>query len=108
ALGEAMYSLMPQRGWQVVELLLATPVLLYTGRRFYTLGWGELKHLSPGMNSLVLLGANAAYLYSLVALLVPQIFPQGTAHTYFDATGMIITLILLGRYMEAVAKGRTS
>lgn len=103
-----MDALWPARGWMVVELLLATPVQFYAGRRFYTLGWGELKHAAPGMNSLVLIGSNAAYFYSLAALLVPQLFPSGSAHTYFDAAGMIVALILLGRYFEALAKGRTS
>lgn len=103
-----MDSLWPARGWMIVELLLATPVQFYAGRRFYTLGWGELKHAAPGMNSLVLIGSNAAYFYSLAALLVPQLFPSGSAQTYFDAAGMIVALILLGRYFEALAKGRTS
>jgi Cu+-exporting ATPase len=55
-----------------------------------------------------MIGSSAAFFYSLLALLVPGIFPTGTAHTYFDAAGMIITLILLGRFLEALAKGRTS
>ncbi|MES1956470.1 heavy metal translocating P-type ATPase [Salinisphaera hydrothermalis] len=104
----AMDRLLPAQAWTVIELLLALPVQFYAGWRFYTLGWGEMKHLAPGMNSLVMLGSNAAFFYSLVALVIPQVFPSGTAHTYFDAAGMIVTLILLGRYLEAVAKGRTS
>jgi Cu+-exporting ATPase len=104
----ALDALLPARGWMIIELLLVLPVQFYAGRRFYRLGWNELKHGAPGMNSLVLLGANAAFFYSLSALIAPQIFPAGTAHTCFDAAGMIITLILLGRYLEAVAKGRTS
>jgi len=106
--GPAMAALLPARGWAIVELVLALPVQFYAGRRFYTLGWAELKHAAPGMNSLVLIGSNAAFFYSLAALAVPQIFPQGSAHTYFDAAGMIVTLILLGRYLEALARGRTS
>ncbi|MAF95013.1 MAG: copper-translocating P-type ATPase [Rhodospirillaceae bacterium] len=105
---EWMMALMSERGWMWVEFVLATPVQFYAGRRFYRHGWAELRHLSPGMNSLVMLGASAAYFYSLLALLVPAIFPEGTATTYFEATGVIITLILLGRYLEAIAKGRTS
>lgn len=107
-IGAAMTSLMPARAWMIVELVLTLPIQFYAGRRFYTQGWNELKHGAPGMNSLVMIGANAAFFYSLAALLAPQFFPAGTAHTYFDAAGMIITLILLGRYLEAVAKGRTS
>lgn len=107
-IGDAMESLMPARGWMVVELLLTIPIQFWAGRLFYTQGWKELRGLSPGMNSLVMIGSNAAFFYSLAALSIPQVFPEGTAHTYFDASGMIITLILLGRYLEAVAKGRTS
>ncbi|MDA1091060.1 MAG: heavy metal translocating P-type ATPase [Proteobacteria bacterium] len=105
---EPMLSLMPERGWMWIEFLLATPVQFYAGRGFYKHGWAELSHLNPGMNSLVMLGASAAYFYSLVALVAPGLFPEGTATTYFEAAGVIITLILLGRYLEAVAKGRTS
>jgi P-type Cu+ transporter len=93
-------------GW--AQLVLATPVLLWAGRRFLTSGWMELRHLAPGMNSLVMLGSSAAYLYSLAALTVPGLFPEGTAHLYFEAAAVIVTLILLGRYLEALAKGRTS
>ena len=107
-LGPLMTGLMAERGWMWVEFILASPVLFYAGRIFFTHGWAELKHLNPGMNSLVMLGASAAYFYSLLALLVPAIFPEGTATSYFEAAGVIVTLILFGRYLEAVAKGRTS
>jgi len=107
-INDAMMAIMPERGWMWVEFLLATPVQFYAGRRFYKSGWAELSHFSPGMNSLVMLGSSAAYFYSLLALLVPAIFPAGTDRTYFEAAGVIVTLILLGRLLEAVAKGRTS
>ena len=107
-LGHAMMAILPERGWMWIEFLLATPVLFFAGRRFFRTGWAELRHLSPGMNSLVMLGSSAAYFYSLLALVVPQIFPAGTATTYFEAAGVIVTLILLGRFLEAIAKGRTS
>ncbi len=106
--GEGMLSLMPERGWMWLELLLVIPVQFYAGAMFYRQGWAELKHVSPGMSSLVMLGASAAFLYSLLALLVPWIFPQGTAHSYFEAAGVIVTLILVGRYFEHIARGRTS
>ncbi len=107
-LGDTMFAVLPERAWMWIEFVLATPVLFYAGWRFFRTGWAELRHLSPGMNSLVMLGSSAAYFYSLLALLVPQIFPAGTATTYFEAAGVIVTLILLGRYLEAIAKGRTS
>ncbi len=104
----AYLSLLPEKAWGWIEFLLATPVQVYAGRRFYRTGWTEISHLNPGMNSLVMLGSSAAYFYSLLALLVPGIFPAGTARLYFEAAGVIVTLILVGRYLEAVAKGRTS
>jgi Cu+-exporting ATPase len=104
----ATLGLLPEHAWMWIEFLLATPVQFYAGWRFYRSGWAELSHLSPGMNSLVMLGSSAAYFYSLLALTVPAIFPEGTATTYFEAAGVIITLILLGRFLEAIAKGRTS
>jgi Cu+-exporting ATPase len=92
-------------GWG--GLLFATPVQVWSGRRFYRQGLAELRHLSPGMNTLVVLGSSAAFLYSLLVLLVPELFPEGTAHPYFEASVSIIALILLGKYLEALAKGRT-
>ena len=94
--------------WGWLELALATPVLVWAGRRFLISGWRELRHLSPGMNSLVMLGSGAAYLYSVAALILPGRFPPGTANLYFEASAVIVTFILLGRYLEALAKGRTS
>ncbi|MBR9772637.1 MAG: copper-translocating P-type ATPase [Gammaproteobacteria bacterium] len=101
-------SLMPHRGWMGVEWLLTTPVQFYAGARFYRGGYAELRHLNPGMNSLVMIGSSAAYFYSVAALLVPGFFPADTAVSYFEAAAVIVTLILLGRYFEHIAKGRTS
>ncbi len=106
--GELLTGVMPHRRWMWVEWLLATPVQFYAAVRFYRSGYAELKHFSPGMNSLVVMGISAAYLYSVLALLVPGIFPPGTAETYFEAAAVIVTLMLLGRYLEHIAKGRTS
>ncbi|PXX95789.1 heavy metal translocating P-type ATPase [Halomonas sp. LBP4] len=101
-------SLMPHRGWMAIEWLLTTPVQFYAGARFYRAGYAELRHANPGMNSLVMIGTSAAYFFSVAALLVPQLFPPGTAVSYFEAAAVIVTLILLGRYLEHIAKGRTS
>ena len=103
-----MLSLLPANAWHWVELFLATPVQFVAGRRFYTQGWAEIRHGSPGMSTLVMMGSSAAYLYSLLAVLAPQIFPAGTANLYFEAAAVIVTLILFGRFLEARAKGRTS
>ena len=91
-----------------VMLALALPIQFGPGRRFYRLGWKSLKNRSPDMNALVMIGTTAAFLYSLVATIAPQIFPEGTAHVYYEASGVVITLILLGKFFEAVAKGRSS
>jgi P-type Cu+ transporter len=90
-----------------VMFLLATGVQFGPGLRFYRKGWPALLRGSPDMNSLVVIGTSAAYGYSVVATFLPRLLPAGTAHVYFEASAVIITLILLGRYLESVAKGRT-
>ena len=95
--------------WLNVGLLvLATPVQFWAGRRFYRGAWGALRHGRADMNTLVVMGTSAAYLYSAVATLAPQLFAAGRADVYFDTSSLIITLILLGRLLEARAKGRTN
>src|SRR5829696_9079470 len=78
-------------------LLLATPVQFWAGWRFYRGAWGALKHWEANMNTLVVMGTSAAYLYSTVAALAPGLFAAGRADVYFDTSALIITLILLGR-----------
>src|ERR671916_1565549 len=96
-------------GWlNLALLLLATPVQFWAGWRFYRGAWGALKHGQANMNTLVVMGTSAAYLYSVVATLVPVLFAAGRADVYFDTSSLIITLILLGRLLEARAKGRTN
>jgi P-type Cu+ transporter len=96
-------------GWlNLGLLLLATPVQFWAGWRFYRGAWGALKHGQANMNTLVVIGTSAAYLYSAVATLAPQLFAAGRADVYFDTSALIITLILLGRLLEARAKGRTN
>jgi P-type Cu+ transporter len=95
--------------WLAFVLLgLATPVQFWAGRRFYRGAWGALRHGQANMNTLVVMGTSAAYLYSAVAALVPGLFAAGRADVYFDTSALIITLILLGRLLEARAKGRTN
>src|SRR5215216_589528 len=96
-------------GWlNLALLLLATPVQFWAGWRFYRGAWGALKHGQANMNTLVVVGTSAAYLYSAVAALAPQLFAAGRADVYFDTSALIITLILLGRLLEARAKGHTN
>ncbi|WLD57160.1 heavy metal translocating P-type ATPase [Salinispirillum sp. LH 10-3-1] len=87
---------------------LATVVQFGPGWRFYVKGVPALLRAAPDMNSLVVLGTSAAWGYSVVATFIPGILPEGTVHVYFEASAVIITLILLGRYLEANAKGRTN
>src|SRR5215208_7257490 len=89
--------------WLNVGLLaLATPVQFWAGWRFYKGAWGALQHGQANMNTLVAVGTSAAYLYSAVATLMPQLF-AGRADVYFDTSSLIVTLILLGRLLEARA-----
>jgi len=90
-------------------LALATPVQFWAGWRFYRGAWGALKHGQANMNTLVAVGTSAAYSYSAVATLAPQLFAGGSrAEVYFDTSALIVTLILLGRLLEARARGRTN
>ncbi|MEJ2290862.1 MAG: heavy metal translocating P-type ATPase [Deinococcales bacterium] len=91
-----------------IAFVLASLVQFGPGLRFYRGGWASIKHGAPDMNALVMLGSTAAYGYSVVATFLPRVLPSGTVHTYYEASATIITLILLGKYLEAVAKGRTS
>ncbi len=92
----------------LIGFALASVVQFGPARRFYTTGWASLRHASPDMNALVMLGSSAAYGYSVIATFLPEILPAGTAHTYFEASAAIIALILVGKYLEAITKGRTS
>jgi heavy metal translocating P-type ATPase len=93
---------------KLLSFLLAGFVMLVPGMRFIQKGWPALLRGAPDMNSLVVLGTSAAFLYSTVATFAPSVLPEGTDYTYFEAGAVIITLILLGRWFEARAKGSTS
>ncbi|WP_417614019.1 heavy metal translocating P-type ATPase [Oceanisphaera sp.] len=90
-----------------IQFVLTTLVLLGPGRRFLRLGIPALLRATPDMNSLVALGSVSAWGFSVVVLFAGHILPAGTQHVYFEAAAVIITLILLGRFLEARAKGRT-
>nr|MBA3517728.1 heavy metal translocating P-type ATPase [Hyphomicrobiales bacterium] len=96
-----------RQSW-LIQFALASLVLFGPGLRFYKAGFPALSRLAPDMNSLVALGTIAAWGYSVVATFAPQILPAGTANVYYEAAAVIVTLILLGRTLEARAKGRTS
>ncbi|MEO3868260.1 HAD-IC family P-type ATPase [Nonomuraea sp. B12E4] len=89
------------------QLALITPVMFFTGRPIHTVGWLALRHRSAEMNSLITLGTSAAYGYSLLVTLVPDALPEQAREVYFEAVGVILTLILLGRLLETRAKAGT-
>ncbi len=90
-----------------IQFVLTTIVLAWPGRQFYLKGFPALFKGAPDMNSLVALGSSAAWGFSTVALFAPTLLPYGTRVVYFEAAAVIVTLILLGRFLEARAKGRT-
>ncbi len=92
----------------MIQFVLTTLVLAFPGIRFYRKGIPALLRGAPDMNSLVAVGTLAAYAYSLVATFAPVLLPAGTVNVYYEAAAVIVTLILLGRVLEARAKGRTS
>ncbi len=110
-----MLGLQLQAGTKnAIELSLATPVVLWCGWPFFERFWSSLVNRSPNMFTLIGLGTGAAYLYSVVATLFPQVFPasfrdmHGGVAVYFEAAAVIITLVLLGQVLELRARQRTS
>lgn len=96
-----------QNSWYI-QFALTTFVLALPGWRFYQKGFPALMRLAPDMNSLVSVGTLAAYAYSLVATFLPHLLPANTVNVYYEAAAVIVALVLLGRFLEARAKGRTS
>jgi P-type Cu+ transporter len=111
-MGPLMHVVSPRAGmW--IEFLLATPVVLWAGWPFFQRGWASVKHRSPNMFTLIAIGVGVAYIYSAVATLFPQIFPDtihghgGLPEVYFEAAAAIIVLVLLGQVLELRARSRT-
>ncbi|MFI7644167.1 heavy metal translocating P-type ATPase [Nonomuraea sp. NPDC049400] len=90
-----------------VQLVLITPVMFYTGWPIHRVGWLSLRHRAAEMNALITLGTCAAYFYSLLVTLAPGLLPAELRDVYYEAVGVILTLILLGRLLEARAKAGT-
>jgi len=92
-----------------ILLILTTPVVFIPGKRFYKIFWNNLKHFTADMNSLVAVGTGASFLFSVFITLFPELIllTGEIAHTYFDTTAVIITLILMGRWLEARSKAKT-
>ncbi|GAC1540577.1 MAG: heavy metal translocating P-type ATPase [Herpetosiphon sp.] len=102
AMGHGMVMPARQLWWNWLFLALATPVQLYSGADFYRNGWNALKHGSANMDTLIALGSSAAYLFSVLVLVLGW-----PGHVYFETAAVIIALILVGRYLESRAKAQT-
>ena len=90
-----------------LQLALIAPVMFYTGWPIHRTGWLALSHRTADMNSLITLGTFAAFGYSLVVTFLPWLLPDALREVYYEAVGVIITLILLGRLLETKAKAGT-
>lgn len=99
-------SIGTQASW-VIQFVLASIVLFGPGRHFFAKGIPALFRGAPDMNSLVAVGTGAAWSYSVVATFLPNLLPEGVRAVYFEAAAVIVVLILIGRWLEARAKGRT-
>jgi len=102
---------MVQQSW--LELVLATPIVLWAGWPFFVRGWQSVLNRSPNMWTLIGLGTGAAYVYSVVAAVAPQVFPDsfismGRVAVYFEAAAVIISLTLMGQMLELKARSQTS
>ena len=100
-----LFGHLPMSDW--IQFALATPVVLWAGWPFFVRAWASVVNRSLNMFSLIALGTGAAYLYSVVALLAPGLFPPGAAAVYFEAAAVITVLVLLGQVLELRARQRT-
>ncbi len=111
--GQVLDQLAKEQTWQWIEFLLATPVVLWAGWPFFVRGIQSVINQNLNMFTLIGLGISVAYLYSVVAVLFPEIFPEimrsqhGTVGVYFEAAAVIVVLILLGQVMELRARSQT-
>ncbi len=107
-------SIAPIKVWAWIQLVLATPVLFYSSWDFFVRGWNSIRRWSPNMWTLISIGVGAAYLFSVLAVLYPGLFPaqfkdaQGNVHLYFEAVAIILTLVLLGQVLELRAHSKTN
>jgi Cu+-exporting ATPase len=105
-LPDMINPMMHQKVFAILQLALVLPIM-YTGKKYFIVGFKSLFRLSPNMDSLISMGTSAAFLYSLFA--VTQILAGKTGYEmYFESAGVILTLITLGKYLESVTKGKTS
>ena len=110
--GNPMYRLMPVTYWNWVQFALSLPVVFYYGWTYFVRAWVSIKTLRFNMFTLIGIGAAAAWGFSVVALCLPDSLPEqfkehGSVPLYFEATTVILTLVILGQLLEANAHGRT-
>ena len=109
-----LMAVMPWKYWNWVQLILSIPVVFYTAWMFFERAWRSVKTWNLNMFTLIGIGSGVAWLFSVTALLFPGIFPDqfkshaGTVYVYFEATTVILTLVLLGQLLEARAHGKTN
>jgi Cu2+-exporting ATPase len=107
-------AVMPWKYWNWVQLILSIPVVFYTAWMFFERAWRSVKTWNLNMFTLIGIGSGVAWLFSITALLFPGVFPDqfkshaGTVYVYFEATTVILTLVLLGQLLEARAHGKTN
>jgi Cu2+-exporting ATPase len=103
-----------KRIWNWIEFILASPVVFYSGWGFFKRGWSSVRRYSPNMWTLITIGVGAAYIFSVLGLFFPGLFPsqfkdvQGNVHLYFEASAVILTLVLLGQVLELRAHSKTN
>ena len=109
-----LYTLMDRVFWNWLQFLLSLPVVFYATWMFFERAWRSIRYRNLNMFTLIGIGAGVAWIYSLTALLFPQIFPEqfqtpdGSVHLYFESATVILTLVLLGQLLEARAHSRTN
>jgi P-type Cu+ transporter len=109
-----LMAVMPWKYWNWVQLILSLPVVFYTAWMFFQRAWRSVKTWNLNMFTLIGIGSGVAWLFSVTAMLIPGVFPDqfkshaGTVYVYFEATTVILTLVLLGQLLEARAHGKTN
>lgn len=111
--GNPLYELLSLKQWNWVQFFLSLPVVFYATWMFFERAWHSFKSRHFNMFTLIGIGAGAAWVFSVIGLLFPDVFPEqfkmhGTVHVYFEAATVILTLVLLGQLLEARAHGKTN
>lgn len=108
-----LYGVMPQRYWNWVQFALSIPVVFYFCNMFFIRAWRSIKTRHFNMFTLIGIGSGVAWLFSVLGMIFPEVFPEqfkshyGEVHVYFEATTVILTLVMLGQMLEAMAHGKT-